>query len=91
VRQFWVYIVACADDTLYTGSAKELGRRLVQHNSGRGSKYTRSRLPVTLVYAEAAPSWSSALSREARIKRLSRQEKMQLCRAYEAKKKHSIR
>jgi predicted GIY-YIG superfamily endonuclease len=91
VRQFWVYMVECADGTLYTGSAKELDRRLAQHNSGRASKYTRSRLPVTLVYAETSPDWSSALSREARIKRLSRGEKMLLRRAYEAKKKHSIR
>jgi predicted GIY-YIG superfamily endonuclease len=65
-----VYIVRCADDSLYTGVAKNLDTRIAQHNAGGGAKYTRSRLPVELVYTESAPDRSAAQKREAQIKRL---------------------
>jgi len=88
---YWVYILECSDGSLYTGCTSDLTRRLKAHLSGRASRYTRSRLPVSLGHAEEAADRGSALKREAQIKKLSRSEKLSLCRAYEAKKKHSIR
>jgi predicted GIY-YIG superfamily endonuclease len=73
-----VYIVRCADRTLYTGIARDLPDRIAVHNSGRGAKYTRQRLPVKLVYSEAAADRGAALRRELQIKRLSRAEKREL-------------
>ena len=69
---YLVYILRCGDGTLYTGCTNDLPRRLQAHQSGRGAKYTRSRLPVELVYQEAVPDRSAALRREAAIKRLDR-------------------
>ena len=77
----FVYLLRCGDGSLYTGSTTDLSRRLAAHRSGRGAKYTRSRLPVELVYWEEAPDWSAALRREAAIKRLSRQKKLALIAA----------
>lgn len=74
----YVYILRCADNTLYTGSTKDLQRRVNTHNSGKGAKYTRTRRPVALVYFEEWESWSAALRREAAIKKLSRGEKLAL-------------
>ena len=73
-----VYILRCGDGTLYTGATNDLPRRLKAHQSGRGAKYTRSRLPVARAYQEEAEDKSAALRREAAIKRLSRQEKLAL-------------
>src|SRR5258705_13806708 len=70
-----VYILRCADGSLYTGVAKDLARRLAQHAAGRASRYTRARLPVTLVWRRRARSWSDALRIECRIKALRRGEK----------------
>ena len=75
---WYVYILRCADDTLYTGSTTDPERRVKTHNSGKGAKYTRSRLPVALVYQESLPDKSAALRREAAIKRLTRQQKLDL-------------
>lgn len=77
----FVYMLRCADGSLYTGSTTDLDRRLAVHQSGRGAKYTRSRLPVELVYREEAPDWSAALRREAAIKHLSRAQKLELIAA----------
>lgn len=77
----FVYMVRCADGTLYTGWTNSLARRLAAHNSGRGAKYTRSRRPVALVWAEEQDSLSAALRREAAVKRLSRAEKLALIAA----------
>jgi putative endonuclease len=74
-----VYILKCSDGSLYTGWTDNMERRLRLHNEGKASKYTRSRLPVELVYSEAADSKSEALKREAAIKRLPRGEKLALC------------
>jgi predicted GIY-YIG superfamily endonuclease len=71
----FVYVLRCADGTLYTGIAKDVNRRRDQHNAGTASRYTRSRLPVELVYQEAHASRGSALRREAAIKTLSRRQK----------------
>ena len=78
---WYVYIVRCADRTLYTGVAKDLAARVGAHNSGRGAKYTRSRLPVKLVYREPATDRGVALRREHEIKRMTRQAKRALCNA----------
>lgn len=73
-----VYLLRCADGTLYCGWAMDLKRRLKQHSTGRGARYTRARLPVELVYAEACADVSAALRREAEIKRKSRGQKLAL-------------
>jgi len=73
-----VYILRCADDSLYTGITNDLPRRLKQHNAGTASRFTRSRLPAVLVYQEAQASRSHALKRELAIKALSRQAKESL-------------
>lgn len=75
---YYVYILRCADNTLYTGSTNDLIRRVETHNRGRGAKYTRPRLPVELVYHEELADKSAALRREAQLKKLSRQEKLAL-------------
>lgn len=75
---YYVYMVKCRDGTLYTGTAADVEKRIAVHNSGKGAKYTRSRLPVTLVYQETVADKSAALKREIAIKRLSRPEKLQL-------------
>mgnify|MGYP000527737178 CR=1 FL=1 len=75
---WFVYILRCADDTLYTGITTDCARRVVQHNSGKGAKYTRNRTPVTLIYNETSDSRSSASVREYQIKRLTRKQKLTL-------------
>ena len=69
--QYWVYMVRCADDTLYTGITDNLERRIKTHNSGKGAKYTRGRRPVVLVYQEACADKPEALRRELAIKQMS--------------------
>ncbi|MBA3007635.1 MAG: GIY-YIG nuclease family protein [Proteobacteria bacterium] len=76
---WYVYIVQCGDNSLYTGITKDLEKRILEHNSGpKGAKYTRSRRPVALVYSEEATSRSAATSREHHIKKLKRWRKGQL-------------
>ena len=79
-KPWWLYILRCADGTLYTGITCDLERRLAAHNSGRGARYTRGRRPVELVYQEPCPDHSAALRREMAVKRLSRAEKLSLMR-----------
>jgi putative endonuclease len=77
--QAWhVYIVRCADGSLYTGVAKDLDARIAAHNLGRGAKYTRGRRPVELIYAESVADRAAALKRELEIKRLRPDAKRQL-------------
>ncbi len=78
---YYVYILKCADGTLYTGSTPDPHRRLREHNGGRGARYTRSRLPVELVYLETAGGRPAALRREHRLKTLTRAEKLVLIAA----------
>lgn len=76
---WFVYMVRCRDDSLYTGIAKDVDARIAQHNGGRdGARYTRGRGPVRLVYCEPAASRGEASRREAQIKRLSRTAKLAL-------------
>lgn len=74
----YVYILRCADGTLYTGYTTDPERRLGEHNAGEGAKYTRGRTPVDLVYLESYDTRSAAMSREYEIKQLRRSEKKQL-------------
>ena len=75
---WYVYIVRCADGSLYTGITKNLADRIATHNTGEGGRYTRSRLPVELVYSEAAKDRSIASRREYAIKSLPRTSKLDL-------------
>jgi len=78
-RDTWfIYILRCKDKTFYTGITKDLERRLSMHNNGRASRYTRSRLPVKLIYQERLKGRARALSRECRIKALPRKSKEKL-------------
>ncbi|MBP9732498.1 MAG: GIY-YIG nuclease family protein [Candidatus Magasanikbacteria bacterium] len=72
---YTLYIIRCADDSLYTGIAKDLEKRLVVHQTGKGSVYVRARLPFSLVYTEKHKDRSKATKREMVIKNMSRQEK----------------
>lgn len=74
----WVYMLLCADGTYYTGWAADMEERLAVHNSGKGSRYTRARLPVKVVYTEPCADKSSALKREIALKKLSRAAKQEL-------------
>lgn len=74
----YVYIARCSDDSLYTGTSTNVEERMKTHNSGKGAKYTRSRLPVELLYTEQCKSIGAARSREASIKKLSRKQKLDL-------------
>lgn len=74
----YVYILECADGTLYTGWTTDVQKRVQTHNAGKGAKYTRSRRPVKLVYTETFESKSDALRREYQIKQLSRAQKLLL-------------
>jgi UV DNA damage endonuclease len=78
--RWFVYILRCADGSLYTGITKDLSRRCLQHNNGTASRYTRSRRPTRQVWQEAHPSQSLALKREAAIKAMTRREKLDLIR-----------
>lgn len=73
-----VYMLRCADGTLYTGIARDAEARAAVHNAGRGAKYTRTRRPVQIVYREAAADRSAASRREYAIKRLNRKQKTAL-------------
>ena len=87
VEEAWfVYLLRCADGSLYTGITNDVVRRCAQHNAGTASRYTRGRLPVVLIYTEAGGSKSEALKRELAIKALSRRQKESLIRFARIKK-----
>lgn len=79
-KAWFVYILRCADGSLYTGIAKDVTRRCEQHNAGKAARYTRCRLPVSLEHQEIHATQSLALKREAAIKAMSRLEKETLMR-----------
>lgn len=74
----YTYILLCSDDSLYTGWTNDLSKRIDAHNSGKGAKYTKPRLPVKLVYYEEHDTKEEAMRREYYIKHLSRKEKFRL-------------
>jgi putative endonuclease len=84
MKKWFVYILECGDGSLYTGSTNDLEKRVKAHNAGKGAKYTRSHLPVKLVYfeefedLEGSTGKSLAMKREVEIKKLSRREKLKL-------------
>ena len=75
---WFVYILKCEDNTLYTGITNDKEKRLSQHNNGKASKYTRARLPVEMVYCESSDTRSTASKREWQIKQLTRKQKLKL-------------
>ena len=78
MSMFFAYLVRCADGTLYGGYTTDLQKRLAAHNGGKGAKYTRSRLPVELVWWEECPTKQAAMSREWQVKHLTREDKLKL-------------
>ena len=81
--QWYLYILRCKDNTLYTGITTDVEKRLEAHRSGKGAKYTRGRAPLELVYQESCGSHSNALKREAEIKKLPRTAKEMLVKTRE--------
>jgi len=84
-------MLRCSDGSLYTGATKDIRKRVARHTSGKGSKYTRSRLPVALVYLEEAGNLSQVLKRESKIKKLGRSKKLLLCASYLESTRQSLR
>ncbi len=78
MAEAWVYMLRCADGSLYTGWTVDIQRRLASHRAGTGSRYTASRLPVELAWSREMPDRGAARREEARIKRLERAEKLAL-------------
>lgn len=85
----YAYILECGDKTLYTGWTNNLEIRIKRHNAGKGGKYTRSRLPVRLVYFEAFDTKEAAMSREWAIKQMTRAEKLALIQSGQGQNVHS--
>lgn len=77
-KTWYLYILRCGDDTLYTGITTDVERRFRAHSSGKGAKYTRGRGPLALVYREACTDHGQALKRELAVKQLSREQKEEL-------------
>lgn len=76
--RYYTYILKCADDTLYCGYTTDLKKRIKTHNSGKGAKYTKPRIPVELIFFEEFETKSEALKRECEIKKLKREDKIKL-------------
>ena len=76
---WFVYMLRCGDDTLYTGITDDVEKRLAAHRAGKGAKYTRGRGPLELVYMEPQPDKPAALRREIAIKKMTREKKLALC------------
>ena len=83
VKNHCCYIVECRDKTLYCGYSNDVEKRIDTHNKGVGAKYTKTRLPVKLVYSECFDTKSEAMKREYQIKQLTRQQKLILIKKYE--------
>ena len=79
---WYLYILRCGDDTLYTGITNDISARLKAHASGKGAKYTRGRGPLELVYQERQESYSAALKREYQVKQLTRAQKLHMIDTY---------
>ena len=76
--EYYTYILKCYDNTLYTGWTNNIDKRLSDHNIGKGAKYTKGRIPVTLVYQEGYNSKQEAMKREYEIKQMKRKDKLKL-------------
>lgn len=86
-RRAYVYMVECADGTLYTGWTHDVAQRVAAHNAGRGAKYTRSRLPVCLRYAQACADKRAAMQWEWALKQLSRAQKLELSSLWQGERR----
>lgn len=86
---WFVYMLRCGDDSLYTGYTDNVERRLCVHQSGKGAKYTRSHLPVSLVYWEELADRSAAMRREAALKKYTRAQKLELVRSFQLEQEHN--
>ena len=84
-EEAYVYVLRCKDNSYYTGWTNDLDNRILMHNSGKGAKYTKSRLPVELIYFEKCADKSEALKRECAIKQLTRKEKEKLINSHNRK------
>lgn len=82
MSEAWVYMLRCADGSLYTGWTVDVQQRLARHRAGKASRYTASRLPLELAWARQMPDRGAAMREEARVKRLPREEKLALVVAY---------
>lgn len=80
-KKWYLYILRCADGTLYTGITTDVEARLETHRSGKGAKYTRGRTPLELVYREECEDHSQALKRELAVKAMSREQKQKLIKS----------
>lgn len=80
--QFWVYMLRCKDNSFYTGYTSDIDRRIVQHNAGIGSRYTRGRRPVQLAWFEILDTKREAMRKELAVKKLSRSKKLELARGW---------
>lgn len=89
-KMYFTYILRCNDGTLYCGYTTDLDKRLKTHNKGEGAKYTKSRLPVELVYFEELETKSLAMKRECQIKKLTRGEKLKLINKNENGTQHDV-
>lgn len=90
MEEIWyLYILRCGDDSLYTGITTDVARRFAAHCNGKGAKYTRGRGPLELVYQESCGTHSQALKRELQIKALEREEKLRLIRQGGAKEEEA--
>lgn len=78
IAMYYVYILKCCDKTLYCGYTNDVEKRFETHQSGKGAKYTRGRLPLELVYTEEFETKSEAMKRECEIKKMSREKKMEI-------------
>ena len=83
-NSWYLYILRCKDNTLYTGITTDVEKRLEAHRSGKGAKYTRGRGPLELVYRECCENHSEALKREAKVKKLTREAKELLVKSQES-------
>ncbi|MCU0608847.1 MAG: GIY-YIG nuclease family protein [Chitinispirillaceae bacterium] len=90
IKIWHLYIIRCADSTLYTGISCDVGRRFARHVSGRGAKYTRTRGPLQLVYTKKIGSQGDALKKEYQIKRLSKKKKEELVRKHQGRPRRRI-
>lgn len=86
-----VYLLRCADNTLYTGIARDLARRVAQHDAGKGAKYTRGRGPVRVLWSEPKRTQGAALRREAEIKGWPRAEKLRLAKAARMRRRKALK
>ncbi len=90
IMNWHVYILRCADNSLYTGLTNDLDARLAAHNAGKGAKYTATRLPVSMVYHEPADSKNAALKREIQIKRWPKTKKEALIEEFRGRSEFRI-